>query len=75
MWTESHRPQRLSDIRGQPFAIHQLLSLAHSLPSEIPHFLFYGPCGVGKTTAALAFVREVILGWLSGGGDDEGGVR
>jgi MoxR-like ATPase len=55
--TERRRPRALSEMVGQGEAVWQLLSFL-----EAPYataFLFEGPTGVGKTTAALAVAAEL----------------
>lgn len=55
--TEKYRPATLGRIVGQSYAVEQLQDfIAQPYPQA---FLFSGPTGVGKTTAALAMVREM----------------
>ena len=55
-WTEKYRPKKLSDIVGQDKISQRLEAYVSS--RSMPHILFAGPAGVGKTTAALCMVRE-----------------
>lgn len=59
MWTEKYRPKTLSEMVGQTEIIGSIESLLKN-PSEMPHLLFSGPAGVGKTTAALCIARQVL---------------
>lgn len=56
IWIEKYRPQRLEDMVGQREIVTRLLSYVKS--GAMPHLLFTGPAGVGKTTAAVALARE-----------------
>lgn len=58
MWTEKYRPQKLEDIIGQKEIIKGISSLIKG--RDMPHLLFAGPAGVGKTTAALCIAKELL---------------
>ncbi|NWG37045.1 replication factor C small subunit [Nitrososphaera sp.] len=58
MWTEKYRPKRLEDIVNQSDIIKGITNLVRS--PDIPHMLFSGPAGVGKTTAALCIAMEIL---------------
>lgn len=57
IWTEKYRPQRLDDIIGQQHVIERLKHFVAK--RSLPHMLFAGPAGIGKTTAALALANEL----------------
>ncbi|WP_138007761.1 replication factor C small subunit [Halalkalirubrum salinum] len=57
IWIEKYRPQRLAEISGQTDIVERLESYISR--RELPHLLFSGPAGVGKTTAATAIAREL----------------
>ncbi|QKY16190.1 replication factor C small subunit [Halorubrum sp. CBA1229] len=57
IWIEKYRPQSLDDIHGQEEIVERLQSYIEQ--DDIPHLLFSGPAGVGKTTAATAIARQV----------------
>ena len=59
MWVEKYRPMKLSDIVNQKEVIGSLKALLKNI-SEMPHLMFSGSAGVGKTTAALCIAREVL---------------
>ena len=57
-WTEKYRPQKLDDIVGRDPIIRRLKSYVDK--KSMPHLLFAGPPGVGKTTAAIALANEIF---------------
>ena len=59
MWVEKYRPTTLQDIIGQKDTINSILHLLKNV-SQMPHLLFSGSAGVGKTTAALCIARQVL---------------
>jgi len=58
IWTEKYRPKTFDEVVGQEEIIKRVKSLTSSL--NIPHFLFAGPAGVGKSTLALIVVKELF---------------
>src|SRR3989338_7029699 len=58
IWTEKYRPSKFSDIVGQDNIIKKVEALTGSL--NIPHLLFAGPAGTGKSTLALVIVKELF---------------
>jgi len=62
IWVEKYRPKKLSEIVGQDEAVNRLQSFVDK--KSVPHLLFAGPPGSGKTTAALCIARELFgEGW------------
>ena len=57
IWTEKYRPQKLGDIIGQGNITERLSAFVKS--RSLPHCLFAGPAGSGKTTTALAIANEL----------------
>ncbi len=58
IWTEKYRPSKFPGIVGQDDIIKKVQSLTNSL--NIPHLLFAGPAGTGKSTLALIIVKELF---------------
>ncbi len=58
IWIEKYRPVRLSDIVGQEAIVERLASYVKT--KNLPHLLFTGTAGVGKTTAAVTLAREIF---------------
>lgn len=56
IWTEKYRPKTFSDIRGQKEIVKRVKSFVEQ--KNMPHLLFAGPAGVGKTSLALVIVRQ-----------------
>jgi replication factor C small subunit len=59
MWVEKYRPEKISSIINQKEVIGSLKSLLKNT-SEMPHLMFSGSAGVGKTTTAICLAREIL---------------
>ncbi|MDH3204764.1 MAG: replication factor C small subunit [Nitrosopumilus sp.] len=59
MWVEKYRPMKLSEIVNQTEIIGSLEALIKD-PTDMPHLMFSGSAGVGKTTAALCITRQIL---------------
>jgi len=57
IWTEKYRPSKFHELVGQDEIVKRVESLTNSL--NIPHLLFAGPAGTGKSTLALIVVKEL----------------
>ncbi len=77
LWVEKYRPQRLSDIFGQTSIVKRLMSFVKS--KNMPHLLFSGPAGTGKTTSAMCIARELYgdnwrMNFMETNASDERGI-
>ena len=58
MWTEKYRPRRLEDIVDHEEIVNRLEGFVAQ--KDLPHCLFAGPPGTGKTTAALCLAHDLF---------------
>lgn len=59
MWVEKYRPATLSEVVNQTEIIGSLGALIKD-PTDMPHLMFSGSAGVGKTTTALCVARQIL---------------
>ncbi|MFB6145589.1 MAG: replication factor C small subunit [Candidatus Nanohaloarchaea archaeon] len=57
VWTEKHRPDTLGEVVGQDKIVERLQSFVEE--ESIPHLMFAGPAGTGKTTSAIALAKDL----------------
>jgi len=58
IWTEKYRPQKFSDIKGQQEIVARVQAFVEQ--KNMPHLLFTGPPGVGKTSLSLVIVKTLF---------------
>jgi len=59
MWIEKYRPKRLDEVVNQKETVNGIKALLKT-PTTLPHLLFSGPPGTGKSTMALCIARELM---------------
>ncbi|MBT4972955.1 MAG: replication factor C small subunit [Thaumarchaeota archaeon] len=59
MWVEKYRPKKISEVVNQKDIKGSLSALLKN-QEEMPHLLFSGSAGVGKTTMALCISKEIL---------------
>lgn len=57
-WVEKYRPKTLDEIVNQEEVVSSLKNILQT--KAVPHMLFAGPPGVGKTATAHAFARDLF---------------
>ena len=57
LWVEKYRPRSLDDIVNQDDIVKRLKKFVEE--KNMPHLLFAGPAGTGKTTAAHALAHDL----------------
>jgi len=56
IWTEKYRPKDFSEIKGQEEIVKRVQAFVNL--QNMPHLLFAGPAGVGKSTLALVIAKK-----------------
>ncbi len=58
IWTEKYRPQTFQEIKGQKDIVEKIRAFVES--GNMPHLLFSGPAGIGKTTLSLVIAKQLF---------------
>ena len=58
IWTEKYRPSTFEEVRGQKEIVEKIKAFVKS--GNMPHLLFSGPAGIGKTTLSLVIARQLF---------------
>jgi replication factor C subunit 2/4 len=56
-WVEKYRPDKVEDISHQDEVVRTLKTSIEQ--GSLPHLMFHGPPGTGKTTTILAVAKEL----------------
>jgi len=57
IWTEKYRPQKFSEVQGQKEIVPRVEAFVKS--KNMPHLLFAGPAGIGKTSLSIVIAKEL----------------
>ncbi|MEK6886871.1 MAG: replication factor C small subunit [Nanoarchaeota archaeon] len=58
IWTEKYRPRTFSEVKGQKDVVSKVKAFV--IQKNMPHLMFSGPAGVGKTTISLVIAHEMF---------------
>jgi replication factor C small subunit len=58
IWTEKYRPKTFAEVRGQKEIVQKVEAFVKT--GSMPHLLFSGPAGVGKTTLSLVIAQQLF---------------
>ena len=57
-WVEKYRPRTLDDVASQTYTIESLKKFVER--GILPHMIFTGPAGTGKTSAAMSLINDLM---------------
>ena len=57
IWIERYRPKNFNNIKGHDAIVARIKAFVEK--KNMPHLIFAGPAGVGKTSLALVIAREL----------------
>jgi replication factor C small subunit len=58
IWTEKYRPQDFSEVKGQHEVVKRVKAFVKQ--QNMPHLLFAGPAGTGKSTIAIIIAKKLF---------------
>jgi len=58
IWTEKYRPQTFDDVKGQDHIVNRVRAFVAQ--RNMPHLLFAGPAGVGKSSLSLVIAKTLF---------------
>lgn len=72
LWVEKYRPKRLSEYVGNEHLKEKVADYLQS--GDVPHLLFFGKAGTGKTTLAKLIVNSINCDYIIINASDENNV-
>lgn len=72
LWVEKYRPETLDDYIGNE-TVKETMKL-YLEKGDIPHLLFFGPAGTGKTTLAKLIPKNIQCDYLYVNASDKSGI-
>jgi len=72
LWVERYRPDTLEGYVGNDILRSKLEQ--YITTQDIPHILFYGTAGTGKTTAAKILIKNIDCDYMFINASDERGI-
>lgn len=70
IWIEKHRPKEFSEIVGQD----EIITAIQSRINNLPHMIFEGKAGTGKTTCSQVIARTLNADFLELNSSEERGI-
>lgn len=58
LWTEKYRPKKFEEVKGQEEIVSKVKAFVEH--KNMPHLLFAGPAGVGKSSLSLVIARQLF---------------
>ena len=58
IWTEKYRPSDFSDVKGQDNIVSKVKAFVEQ--GNMPHLMFSGPAGCGKTSLSLVIAKKMF---------------
>ena len=58
IWIEKYRPRTFGEIKGQDVVVSKIRAFVEQ--KNLPHLLFAGPAGVGKSTLAVVIAKTLF---------------
>lgn len=58
IWTEKYRPKSFSEVKGQDEIVSKIKAFVEQ--KNLPHLLFAGPAGVGKSSLAVVTAKQLF---------------